>query len=713
MSDKKNRIINPQKILNAISNDVRAEILKLLSMKNPLSFTEMMEERGLNPSQDAGRFGYHLRELKKSKLIKGGPEVGYQLTDIGEKVVEFLWTLIELKYDENYIPVRTSGYTIEHFDKNKIIQSLIKEAAVPEDLAEEIAVETEERLLKANIKYLTAPLIREAVNFILIEKGYENYRHSLTRLGLPPYDITESLRREKKVNDNFNPETIHKLAGDAVMEQYLLLNILEHEVADGYLSGDFHIPNANYFILRSNSLHHDIRWFLLDGLKYCKNTQDFVINKPKNLANVLNLITHLLNISQIFISGNQVIDSFNIFLLPYLKNINEKKIKDILKSFFIDIANSYSSRGGQLISCCIQNDLKIPKYLSELSAIGEDGKELGVYSDYKDDLIKFLNIYTKILVNRTSKSNNNIRPPQIFKIDKKILDDQNLRPIIDNLLKVVNNGGEINFVNTSPTWQDEYVSYTDTLERIEKRWNKDLEDDYTACGNLDWVILNLPRIAIESNKILPKFFTTLNEKMAKCQKALEQKNAELRKNILDYNNLPFFKYKVNNLNYFNIRNSTLSIGYIGLYECINIFLDKDSDFGDKIKFMEEILNYMNGFVKEKDEQLNLNFNIRQAVEGEWSKNLVKLDKLKFGNEKVFTLENKTPKYYEIDFSLDSFSIDEIIKNEEKLQKLVNGGHQTIIPINDQNEDELFVLLKKISNRNIGYFKFVKNKENNF
>jgi ribonucleoside-triphosphate reductase len=69
--------------------------------------------------------------------------------------------------------VRTSKYSIENFDRKKIAESLRLEAGVPEETAENVAKEVEERLLKMKVKYLTAPLIREFVNAILIEKGME------------------------------------------------------------------------------------------------------------------------------------------------------------------------------------------------------------------------------------------------------------------------------------------------------------------------------------------------------------------------------------------------------------------------------------------------------------------------------------------------------------------------------------------------------------
>ncbi|TFF89209.1 MAG: hypothetical protein EU549_01375 [Promethearchaeota archaeon] len=700
--------INPNKILNAVSNEVRVEILKLLSHKNPLSFTEIMEERGLLPEKDAGRFGYHLRELKKTHLIKGGPESGYQLTYIGEKVVEFLWTLIDLRREEDYIPVRTSGYTIEHFDKSKIIDSLIREANVPKNLADKIAKETEERLMKANIKYLTAPLIREAVNFILIENGYEIYRHNLTRLGLPPYDISKIITREKVVEENFNPETIHKIAGDAIMEQFLLLNILDRDIADGYLSGDFYIPNSNYFILRVNTLHHNFRWFLKEGFKYNPKKNCLGFPKPKKLIHVLNLISNVLGLSQNFVSGTQVIDFFNILLLPYIKQMENDEIRDAIYSFMIDIANTYSARGGKSISCCLSFELEIPKYLQNVKAIGPSGKFTGIYGDYLDELYKFNEIVLEILSDGFNSSYAISNPSQIFKVNKETINNTELKPIINKILNTANKWGNINIVNTTPKWQDETVSYTNTLERIETLWDIDLNSEFSARGNIDWVILNLPRIAIESNGIRQKFNRILDDRLETCQEALGQKNIEMKKNILDYNNLPFFTYKVNGHNYFNLNDSSLSISYLGVFEAANIFLGQNSSFTAKVKFIEEILKYIYDYINHKNEDFDQILNLKQSIMGKWSEDLVKLDLLNFDREKLYLLDEKKQVYCNSNFYKPNLTLDELIKNEAMFHKLLKGGHATILSLKNYPNLNLSIVLDKICDEEIGFVKFVKN-----
>ncbi|MEM3745676.1 MAG: helix-turn-helix domain-containing protein, partial [Candidatus Bathyarchaeia archaeon] len=213
-----------EKVLRAVSSNVRLNILRLLLDRGPLSYTEIMSSLKMSPSKDAGRFAYHLKVLLNMDLVEPDPETKkYVLTDLGKSVVDFAMRLEESTSKKRML-VRSSRLAIEYFDRNKIVDSLVREANVPLDLAQKIARETEERLLKLDTKYLTAPLIREFVNAILIERGLEEYRHKLTRLGLPVYDVTQLIKSMGASSSNV--EAIIMAAGKRVIEEYILLNIL-------------------------------------------------------------------------------------------------------------------------------------------------------------------------------------------------------------------------------------------------------------------------------------------------------------------------------------------------------------------------------------------------------------------------------------------------------------------------------------------------------
>ncbi len=253
-------------VLDAASAPVRLHILKLLVSKGPLPYTEIMYEAKLDPVRDAGKFVYHLKTLRKAGLVaieKGTKK--YSITDLGKILVEFSRDLEEwIAVKRGRLFVRTSKMTIEEFDRTRIASSLVTEAGMPQSLADEIASEAEERLLRFGTTYLTAPLVRELVNTILVERKLEEYRHKLTRLGLPVNDVTVLLKEAGQ--KHLDSAWVQSSAGAAVTEEYVLLNILPRPLVDAHFSGQIHLEDAESWILKPNVFSHDPRPFFRKGL---------------------------------------------------------------------------------------------------------------------------------------------------------------------------------------------------------------------------------------------------------------------------------------------------------------------------------------------------------------------------------------------------------------------------------------------------------------
>src|SRR5512137_728102 len=203
------------KVLKAVSSPLRLQILNLLFDKSALSYTELMNQLKMNPSRDAGRFAYHLKFMLKAELVEADVESKkYYLTDLGKMVLDVADRVEKKAVKPRGMMVRTSHLTVEEFDTNKIANSLIREAKVPAELAQKAAKEAEKRLVKSKTKYLTASLIREVVNSILVEKGFEEYRHKLTRVGMPIHDVTALIENKDAVQD---PAAAISKAGETVL----------------------------------------------------------------------------------------------------------------------------------------------------------------------------------------------------------------------------------------------------------------------------------------------------------------------------------------------------------------------------------------------------------------------------------------------------------------------------------------------------------------
>ena len=118
--------------------------------------------------------------------------------------------------------IRTSNDEIQFFDRDKIIDVLIKETSASRKMAEVIAEEVEDEIEDANIDYLNTSIVREMVNAKLTTFGLEKMQAKHTSIGVPVFDINKLIFSGKKgenANVLHNPESVHQYVADRVFKE--------------------------------------------------------------------------------------------------------------------------------------------------------------------------------------------------------------------------------------------------------------------------------------------------------------------------------------------------------------------------------------------------------------------------------------------------------------------------------------------------------------
>ncbi|MCD6236218.1 MAG: helix-turn-helix domain-containing protein, partial [Thaumarchaeota archaeon] len=232
---KSRRSVSPiYNVLDGVASPVRLRMLRSLA-RQKLGYSELAKAVGMDRNKDAGKFSYHLKKLLSCGLIEVDSSVGkYTLSQKGATVLKYLDKIEEELGEKTLMIVRRSDQLIEPFNKDKISEALVKEARLSPKLAREIASIAEKKLLDLKIDYLTAPLIRELVNSILLDMGLEKYRHRLTRLGMPLYDAERLL---KKTFSSGDWRIFLEKSSGSIAREYALLDFLPREVAELHLTG--------------------------------------------------------------------------------------------------------------------------------------------------------------------------------------------------------------------------------------------------------------------------------------------------------------------------------------------------------------------------------------------------------------------------------------------------------------------------------------------
>jgi ribonucleoside-triphosphate reductase len=660
------------KILKAISSSLRLHILNLLFDKGALSYTELMNSLKMNPSRDAGRFAYHLKFLLKANLIEADAEAKkYFLTDLGKMVIDVADRVEKKAFKPRGMLVRTSHSTLEEFDANKIANSLIREAKMPADAAQKTAKEAEKRLLKSKTKYVTAPLVREVVNAILIEKGLEDYRHKLTRLGMPVHEVTALIEAKEGAKGS---ASILTEAGKTVFQEYTLLNVYPRDIADAHASGALHVNDLSTWILKPNEVMHDLRFFFQNGIR-TDNPLQLSERPPQSFESALSTAFNVLLHTNKEINETQTCDYFNVFLAPFIRGMDAARIKENLRLFIMNV--------NQHVDAALGLELTIPKFIAEKPAVGPQGKTCGKYGDFAEENRLLASLAIEIFAEESSPKPL-LNPKLILKINNETLLDENAKVILLKAHKLAVEKGTPYFANMLQ--KDGTTVFSASGCKFEADLSGDWETDTLRTGCLGYVTINLPRIVHESEKDKNKFFEILKERCELAARALGIKFRALKQH--GKSSLPFMMQSTNGDTYFRLENCSSIINLSGLKESVEAFCEKGMSQEESVKFAEEISQNLLIFKHKLGRKHGKRLFPAILPSPEASERLAQLDIEKYGIAKVkFSGTRETPFYSTTKrLRLQAGSLlaipSESLEAEQKLRGLNAGGSLSIIELEE-------------------------------
>ena len=674
------------KVLKAVSSPLRLQILNLLFDSNALSYSELMNQLKMNPSRDAGRFAYHLKFLLKAGLVEADVEAKkYYLTDLGKMVLDVADRVEKKALKPRGMIVRTSHLTVEEFDANKIANSLIKEAKVPPEIAQKAAKEAEKRLIKSKTKYLTASLIREVVNAILVEKGYEDYRHKLTRVGMPVHEVTLLIESRDVASDC--AAAINK-AGQTVLGEYALLNIFPRDIADAHLSGDIHIDELGTWMLKPSEVIHELRYFYLHGIKP-DDPKQATTQPPNDLKSALNTALNVMLHTQKETNSTQTYTHFNLTLAPYTRGIKETKLKENLRLFILNLNQHTNATLGIELSPCP---------LMDKDAIGPNNPA-GKYADYQTESRLIASQLLDIFIEESTQTPL-LNPQLIIKLNTHTFSNENL-PILEKAHKLAAKNGLIYFANTSKK-ENQNATFSSSGIKFTPDLTGDWETDTLRTGCLGLVTINLPRIALESKKDPQIFMDLLRERFELAARALIIKSNALKQ--FGKNNLPFLLQKAEGDNYFRIENCTRIINLIGFWEAIEIITEKTADTHKKQNFAQEIIDTILTFKQKLTKKYGKRLHPAMLGDHKAAERLAQLDVERFGVAKITYSGTRDTPYYStlnripIKAQPLTASID-TIASTQLLRGLSSGGSLDLYELEDAEfqASDLLDLTKHIIN----------------
>ncbi|MFX1324292.1 MAG: anaerobic ribonucleoside-triphosphate reductase [Promethearchaeota archaeon] len=651
-SDKNKDFLEKQ--LKVLGQKIRIDILKKLSYSQDILSYSKLQKEVLDYNTSSVNFSFHLNALKKCDLINS-TEKGYYLTKLGEQILTNILSIERVLIDKDKAKmIRTSKYSKEVFDSNKIKEYLITEGELEENLARQIAREVEERLAKTNIEYLTAPLMREYINAILLERGLEEIRHKLTRLGTPPYEVFKLFNSKEM---DIPPELFIKKLGSDVSEQFLLLNLLPKNLADLYLSGKIALLHLNFWSLRPLSIYLNSDTVLnylfsnsSNTSRYCENVKDFV-----NL--IFNFEKFLSQIRQYY-SEDMILGDFNThFLEEFNFKQNNYFILDLLASQILKFNENING-----IKSLISLEITQNQISNNQEVMGS----------------KKIKYFLNALANQT---NNNMKPLLLFGYSNSSTKNSHvINPsLFSNPLKnrvILYNEDTSNLLNSTLI----------TLDKPEK--NRII---------LDKILVNLHMISVEAQQNDDLFYDLLQDRIKSIFKLFNFKKkfiGEKLKFVKSWKDLVPEIFVENSETIF--QESIKSVSFFGLNKAIlnhcGIELDRTNS---STSFALNTLTLMRKLIDEKNESDNEFYTLTQPHDSKYL-----YDCWYNGN-----LHNgKKIKSYSSDLIREdsSLPLNKKLILYKKFENILNGGSLLNLKI-DPNEISLQEFLKLAIKSNINAF----------
>ena len=622
-------------IYSVIASPQRLEILKILNVKGPLTYSALKTLAGFKSKKESGKFAYHLRKLVRQLLIQlNRQERKYTVTNLGRLVLNLTRQIEEQSLVESgKLYVRTSRQAMEEFNADKILQSLVKEAGMPVELAQKITSETESRLYKFQTQYLTAPLIREMVNSLLVEHNLEEYRHKLTRLGLPVYDVTQLLG--KAGEDGGDVESLLHQTGKSVFSEYLLLEQIPRDVADAHLAGDIHVSNAGTWGLTPDTIFVDLLSVRASGfnpkghLPYAP-----IIPSPDSLESAVTIIASITSLITREASVEIVYRNFLQYLAPFTRSKTKHELVAVIQRFFDQASSQLPASLHPIIT------LQLDPYLKD-----DSGREL-----VEKVLDATLEAY-RILVEQVPRPEIRILLSKLREDDNRFLKDAASAIVAGGRIAFLTSGEKRSFLGINP----------DILP-------SELQGDHiSVLHNLG---LNLPRLSYDSNQDETYFRAKLAMLIGVASDALTTRRRVLER-VMKKGLLPTLAFGSEGI---SSDAMPLIMNLIGLDETL-VNLTKDPSPSVKTSLAEKVLETASRVASEKsgkNERLGI-----AIIEEEGAARLAMLDSEKYGRA---GLQAGGRQGYSLGPRLtpEDFQAREKVEYVKKLAAGLNGGLSVVL-----------------------------------
>lgn len=540
-----------------------------------------------------------------------------------------------------------------------------------------------------------------------IEKAYSAYRRERTRIRDIKSDLmkvikkigVETDRDNANVGNNFSSKLL-RIASES-NKWHNLYNMPKH-LAKAHELGELYFHDLDSYNLTTNCLHIPTGEVLSRGF----NTGYGTIKAPKRIETAAELSCILLQSTQNDMFGGQSHPDFDNdmaqFVEPTRNEIREELLELGIEEKRLDdlVEKKLRSRIHQAMQGVVYNLNTMHSRAG--SQVPFSSVNLGIPNSNDAALICeiFLREYEKGL----GKGEQPIFPNIIFRVKKGVNREQDdpYYYLFKIACEVASKRMNPTFMNIDADFNKEYYDkgYIPATMGCRTYLMKNVngEQGCKGRGNIAPITINLPRIGIEANKDINKFFEILQNRLTLAKEALLHRYSILKK--LKVKDLPFVAGQglmrgsedlmpddsIEPI----LKQGTWAIGFIGLAETLYALIGSHNGETDEARNLGlKIIKFIREYTDKLVEETQLNWSCYATPAEGLSGKFIKKDKKIYGIIKGVT----DKEYYTNSFHIPvnyNISIKDKIDIEAPYHKLCNAGHISYIELDDSPSPEVIM-----------------------
>ena len=540
-----------------------------------------------------------------------------------------------------------------------------------------------------------------------IEKAYSAYRRERTRIRDIKSDLmkvikkigVETDRDNANVGNNFSSKLL-RIASES-NKWHNLYNMPKH-LAKAHELGELYFHDLDSYNLTTNCLHIPTGEVLSRGF----NTGYGTIKAPKRIETAAELSCILLQSTQNDMFGGQSHPDFDNdmaqFIEPTRNEIREELLELGIEEKRLDdlVEKKLRSRIHQAMQGVVYNLNTMHSRAG--SQVPFSSVNLGIPNSNDAALICeiFLREYEKGL----GKGEQPIFPNIIFRVKKGVNREQDdpYYYLFKIACEVASKRMNPTFMNIDADFNKGYYDkgYIPATMGCRTYLMKNVngEPGCKGRGNIAPITINLPRIGIEANKDINKFFEILQNRLTLAKEALLHRYSILKK--LKVKDLPFVAGQglmrgsedlmpddsIEPI----LKQGTWAIGFIGLAETLYALIGSHNGETDEARNLGlKIIKFIREYTDKLVEETQLNWSCYATPAEGLSGKFIKKDKKIYGIIKGVT----DKEYYTNSFHIPvnyNISIKDKIDIEAPYHKLCNAGHISYIELDDSPSPEVIM-----------------------